>query len=304
LAHLIQVFADNLIPILLVAGAGFLAQRRLGLDPRPLAVIVFNILTPALVFELLLTSAIEVDGALRMAAIASLVIFALILLSWSVSRVMQLNARLTAALILSASFLNAGNYGLSLNQIALGQDGLAWASIFFITCSIWTNLLGVFIARSGSSSIRSALLGLLRVPALYAAGVAIVLRMLQVNLPGFILQPVELLSKATVPLMLLVLGMQMGRAGMPRRWDILGVVAIMQLILAPALAWLLSLAIGFDPLPGQVSVLEAATPTAVLALILSIEFDAEPDVVTSAVVVTTLLSPLTITPIIILLGIG
>ncbi len=304
MGHLIQVFADNLIPILLVAGAGFLAQRRLGLDPRSLAVIVFNVLTPALVFELLLTSAIAVDGALRMAAIASLVIFALIVLSWGAGRAMRLDARLTAALILSASFLNAGNYGLSLNQIALGQDGLAWASIFFITCSVWTNLLGVFIARSGSSSFRSALLGLLRVPALYAALLAIALRVLQVSLPGFVLQPVELLSKATVPLMLLVLGMQMGRAGMPRRWDILGVVAVLQLIVAPALAWMLSSLVGVDTLPGQVSILEAATPTAVLAMILSIEFDASPDVVTSAVVVTTLLSPLTITPILILLGIG
>jgi len=81
-------------------------------------------------------------------------------------------------------------------------------------------------------------------------------------------------------------------------------VAILQLIVAPALAWLLSLAVGFDMLPAQVSVLEAATPTAVLAMILSIEFDAEPAVVTSAVVVTTLLSPLTITPILIMLGIG
>jgi len=304
LAHILQVFADNLIPILLVAAAGFLAQRHFGLDPRPLSIIIFNVLTPALVFDLLLSSSIPVDGALRIAGIATLVIFALVLLSWSMSRLLKLDPRMTAALILSASFINSGNYGLSLNQIALGQPGLAWASIFFIISAVWTNSLGVFIARSGAGSLKSALVGLLRVPAIYAALGAFLIRLLQVSLPGFLLQPVELLSKATVPLMLLVLGMQIGRAGVPRRWDILGVAAGLQLIVAPAIAWFLARSIGLTTLPSQVAVLEAAMPTAVLAMILAIEFDAEPEVVTSAVVITTLLSPLTITPILILLGLG
>jgi predicted permease len=39
-------------------------------------------------------------------------------------------------------------------------------------------------------------------------------------------------------------------------------------------------------------------------MIIALEFDVEPALVTSAVVVTTLLSPLTITPILVLLGVG
>jgi hypothetical protein len=304
LDHFLQVFADNLIPILLVACLGILAQRRLKLDPRSISVIIFNVLTPALVFELLLTSSIPVDGALRMGVVATLVIFSLVLLSWGASKLIGLDQRLTAALILSASFLNAGNYGLSLNQIALGQNGLAWASIFFITCSVWTNLLGVFIARSGSGNLRSALLGLMKVPALYAALAAILIRLIELELPFFILQPIELLSKTTVPMMLLVLGMQIGRAGLPRRWDILGIVASMQLIVAPSVGWIYARLLGLSVLPSQVAVLESAMPTAVLAMVLALEFDAEPEFVTSAVMMTTLLSPLTLTPILILLGIG
>jgi predicted permease len=304
LAHIFQVFSDNLIPILIVASAGYLMQRRFNLDPRPISIIIFNVLTPALVFNLLLNSSIPVDGALRMAGAATLVTISMVLLSLSIGRIMRLDQRLTAALILSASFLNAGNYGLSLNQIALGQPGLAWASIFFITSAVWTNSLGVLIARTGAGSLKSALLGLLRVPAIYAAIGAFLVRLLQLHLPGYLLQPVELLSKATVPLMLIVLGMQIGRAGFPRRWDILGVAAGLQLIVAPILAWFLAKQIGLTTLPSQVAVLESATPTAVLAMIIALEFDTAPEVVTSAVVVTTIVSPITITAILILLGIG
>ena len=57
--------------------------------------------------------------------------------------------------------------------------------------------------------------------------------------------------------------------------------------------------------PGtEVAVIESAMPTAVLSMIIALEFDTEPSLVTSAVVVTTLLSPLTITPILVFLGVG
>jgi predicted permease len=52
----------------------------------------------------------------------------------------------------------------------------------------------------------------------------------------------------------------------------------------------------------QAVVLEAGMPVAVLTTILSIEFDAKPSLVTTAVLVTTLLSPFTLTPLLKFLG--
>jgi len=45
-------------------------------------------------------------------------------------------------------------------------------------------------------------------------------------------------------------------------------------------------------------VLEASMPTAVITTILAVEYDLDPIFVTGIVVVTTLLSPLTLTPLI------
>lgn len=302
--HLLQVFADNIVPIILVAGAGFTLQRYFKIDPRPLSITVFNILTPALVLKLLIQISIPADGVIRLAAVASIVILVLVLVSWQIGRLLRLDARMLSALILGASFMNAGNYGLSLNQIALGPIGLAWASIFFITNALWTNSLGVIVAQAGRTSVPRALVGLARVPAVYAALIALAVRLLRFELPTLILEPVELLASATVPVMLLVLGMQIGKAGFPKRPGMLAVVSVLQLVAAPLVAWALSHLVRL-PSPGaEVAVIESAMPTAVLSMILALEFDVEPEFVTSAVVVTTLISPLTITPILVLLGIG
>jgi predicted permease len=54
LNELLTTFADNLLPILLISGAGFLLGKLLTIDARSLGRIVFYIFNPLLVFDLLL----------------------------------------------------------------------------------------------------------------------------------------------------------------------------------------------------------------------------------------------------------
>ena len=59
---------------------------------------------------------------------------------------------------------------------------------------------------------------------------------------------------------------------------------------------------GLTGMAFKAGVVESSMPTAVLATILATEYDAEPAFVTSAVFISTLLSPLTLTPLLLLLG--
>jgi predicted permease len=52
----------------------------------------------------------------------------------------------------------------------------------------------------------------------------------------------------------------------------------------------------------QAGMVEAAVPTAITATVLATEYDIEPAFVTTAVLISTLLSPLTLTPILAYLG--
>lgn len=302
MSHLLPLFAENLFPILATASVGFLLQRIFRIDPKPLSVVIFYALTPALVFDLLVRSQIDGNGILRMTTAASVLILTLAALAWGVTKLFRLPPPRAAGMMMTIAFMNAGNYGLSLNRFALGEAGLAWASIFFISSSLFTNSLGVFIASAGKYPIREALLRLLRVPAIYAIPAAILVRIIDLRLPLALSRPIDLMSDATIPLMLIVLGMQVSKTGIPEARGLLAAVSGMRLILAPAIFALFALLFKLPPLASQVGTIEAAMPSAVLTTIIAMEFDAWPEFVTGAVLTTTLLSPITLTPLLALLG--
>ncbi len=294
--ELLDLFTSNILPILLVASLGFLIQKLLRLDPRPLSQVTFYILSPALVFTLLVSADIQGSQVLSMVGFTAAVVLITLGISYGMSRVLGLSGKPAAAFLLTAAFMNAGNYGLSLNQFAFGDLGLALASIYFVVSVMMTNSLGVYIAASGGGSALQALKGLAKVPAVYAIPLAIVFRTLDVALPTAIGKPIELLSVATIPILLLLLGMQIARAGIPRHRKMLSVSVAIKLLVAPAIALLISPLFGLEGLARDVGVLQSAMPTAVLTTIIAIEYDAEASFVTGAVLVTTLLSPFTLTP--------
>jgi predicted permease len=299
---LLKLFADNILPILIVAGAGFILQRSLRIDPQPLSRIIFYTFTPSLVFSLMNSTEIETNDILRMVVLAITVVAAVGLLSWLLSRLFRLDGRITSAFILTATFMNAGNYGLSLNNLAFGETGLAWASIFFVTSAMLTNSAGVYVATVGRSSPAKALLGLLKVPAVYAIPIALMVRLCGWSVPQALDRSISILASAAIPSMLLLLGMQISRAGMPKRKGLLAAAASIRLLVSPLVAWFAAPLLGLTGMSAKAGILEAATPTAVMTIVIATEFDVEPEFVTSVVLATTLLSPLTITPLLAMLS--
>lgn len=302
MSSLARLFADNIVPIILVAGAGFALRRFLNVDVQAVSRIAFYVCYPALVFSLLLDTQILITDVLRMMAFAATIVAVIGFLAWSAARILRLSPSMTAAVVLASAFMNSGNYGLSVNKFAFGQDGLAWASLFFITTSLLTNSVGVYIATVGRTSPGQALLGLLRVPAVYAIPLALLVRAWGHALPVPLARPIELLAASAVPLMLLILGMQLAQARFSNGKGWLTGSAALRLLAGPAAAWLLAPAFGLAGVSRQSGILEAGMPTAVFNAILALEFDVEPEFVTGAVLVSTLLSPLTLTPLIALLG--
>jgi predicted permease len=303
LREFIGLFTNNIFPIIAVSGAGFLLQRRTNLDPRPISVAIFYILVPALVFDLVLTTEIPRYDIVRMAILTSAVIAFMLFLSLAISKLLRLPQALTSAFVLSVSFINSGNYGLSLNHFALGETGLLWASIFFITSALWANSAGVYIASAGRMEPLQALKNLAKVPAVYAIFLSLLLRALDISLPQAVSRPIELLAAAMIPMMLLVMGMQISKAGAPKRLGLLSIVVALRLVLAPIAAWVVAGALNMPMIGRQVGILESAMPTAVLVSILAIQYDTEPEFVTGAVLVSTLLSPITLTPLLYLIGV-
>lgn len=299
---LLGIFADNILPVLLVAAVGFSLQKLLRISPRPISQVIFYVFAPCLVFVLLVSTSIQGNEILKMGSFALVSMAIIGAVSWLLSRIFKLSAPMAAGFILVCTFMNAGNFGLSVNLFAFGEEGLIWASIFFIASAMATNSAGVYIANVGRRSPFEALKGLAKVPAVYAIPLALLVRAMPGDLPLPIWRPIELLGSAAVPSMLVMLGMQIANAGMPQAKGLILWAAGVRLIAGPLVAWAISGAFGMEQISLQAGILESGMPSAVLTTIIAMEYDAEPNFVTSAVLATTVLSPLTVTPLIAFLG--
>lgn len=298
MGNLVELFTNNLLPIIIIASIGFVLRRYKKVDPRIISQLVFYVLLPALIFRLLVTTTLDAAAVVKIMTSAAIVIGVIIALSWLITRLLPITSSQASALIMAAAFMNAGNFGLSLNQFAFGIEALAFASIFYITSSVLNNSLGVYIAKVEQSSIKQSLLNLLTVPAIYAIIAAVIIRGTGWSLPVQLWRSIDLLATAAVPLMLLLLGMQIGRGGLPRNWGLvglLGLVVFLRLLVSPLIALLIMPILGLGDVAQKAVILEAATPTAVLTGVLAVKFDLEPDFVVAAILITTILSPLTIT---------
>ena len=300
--NLISLFLNNILPIFVTAGAGWLLGRFTKIDLRTVARIAFYVFTPALVFQLITHNYVPGTESARIVVLAIAVTAVVAILAWTVGKAAGLNRRMLAAVLLVAIFPNAGNYGLSAIFFSHGEPGLALASIYFVTMATITYTVGVVIASMGQKSFFDSAKALLKIPVLYALAGAYLFNMFQWSLPSSLNSSIELLSKAAIPTMLILLGLQLQRAVWKHDLLALGIANGMRLLVSPIVAVGLGFAIGVTGLSLQVSVLEAAMPGAVMTIILATEFQVEPEFVTAAVATSTLLSPLTLTPIFALLG--
>jgi predicted permease len=290
----LSIFTDDILPIFVIAGIGFILARHFDASVKTLSTVAFNALSPCLVFNQLATSKI---GGVQF---GQMVLFCVL-----VTAAMGIAARLTAvplrldrptlvAFLLVVMFSNSGNYALPVVLFAFGREALAYASVYFVASATLVYTAGVFLAASGRRSLRRALVGIVRVPAVYGVAAAMLVVASRIEVPLAVMRPVQLLSDAALPVMILVLGMQLERAHAPKHPMALAVAVVLSLVVAPILAIGLGSWIGLTGPARQAAVVEASMPAAVITTILSLEYDLDPSFATSAVFVTTLLSPFTL----------
>lgn len=292
---LLSIFANDVLPIFIVAAVGFAVARVLKADVRTLSRITFNALSPCLVFHLLVTSSLSASDFIRMMALAVLVIVGIGLVARLVTLPLRLDRALTSAFLIVVMFSNSGNYGLPVVLFAFGRDALAHATVYFVANAVATYTLGVFLASAGRRSIGQAARGVLRVPAVWGVVAAGTVVGLGIPMPPAIMRPVELLSGAALPTMILVLGMQLERSAWPDRPALVALAGALSLVVTPLLAVGAAQLLGLTGVARQAAIVQSGMPSAVLTTILAIEFDVEPSFVTACVMLSTLASPITVT---------
>lgn len=296
------VLWQNILPIFIVAGLGYALDRWQTIDKRTLSKTTLYILSPALVFSSLVNSRLPGEELAGLATFTILFISLMALIAFLLGRLLRLPRRGLVTLMLVAMFGNSGNYGLTLINLRYGEDGLSRGVVYFAVSTMLLYSVGILLASMGKLSARQAMAQMLRLPPVYAAIAAIPVVAFNLPVPAPLMSAVTVTGQGAIPVMLLVLGMQISSLQGSFAWRAALPGMALRLLVAPLVALLVVGWVGLTGLGRAASILEASMPTAVIIIILATEFDLQPDLVTSIVIGTTLLSPVTLAATIVLLG--
>ena len=149
---------------------------------------------------------------------------------------------------------------------------------------------------------KQAALGLLKVPTVYAVILAALLNQFQVALPVPLERTIGLAAQGAIPLMLVLLGVELARVQWSHSLRALGLGAGLRLLVAPLIGFLLAIPFGLTGAARQGNLVETAMPAAVTNAVLASEYKLDTSLVTAIIFIGTILSPLTLTPLLVYLG--
>lgn len=298
-ASLAAILVNIISPIVLVAAVGFILAKKLGIDARSLSRTMLYFFTPALVFASTYRADLNAEY-LSIGVFAILITLLMLIVAWAIAKGMRYDRLTSSGFMLGVLFVNAGNYGLPLILFAFGEEGLSRAAFYFTMSAIFTQTLGIFVAARGRASAREALLNVFKLPLVYAVVLGLVLNLAHITVPEFLMKSVDLAKDGAIPVMLVILGIELARVTIENDRSVIVLATCTKLVLVPVFAFPLAAMMGLTGVTRAVCIIEASMPTAVMASIVAVEFDARPKLVTSIIFATTLASIVTLT---ILLGV-
>ncbi|HSG44128.1 MAG TPA: AEC family transporter [Anaerolineales bacterium] len=299
---LITTFANNILPIILLGGAGFALGKTLHIEPRSLGRVVFYVFSPVLIFDLLIKNQLNLSEAAGVIGFTACIVLSIGLITYLLGRALKVEQTALISIIITTMFANTGNYGLPLVAFAFGDEALGYAGVYFVTTALLFYSLGVFLASLGHMTFKQAGLGLFKVPTLYAVLLALFINAFQIEIPLALNRAVELAAGGTIPAMLVLLGLQMTKVEFSKNLRALQLSVFLRLVAAPLLGLLIAMLFGLQGAARQGAMIQASMPSMVSATVVAAEYNLDSKLIAATVFVSTLLSPLTLTPLLVFLG--
>ncbi len=156
--QLLSIFANNILPILLISGGAFALGKAFKLDPRPLGKVIFYIFSPLLVFELLTSTRLPLANLATMMGFTITSALVVAGLAFLLGKLLRLERGPLIVVVLTSMCMNGGNFGLPLVSFAFGEEALAYASVYFVASMVVFYTVGVIISSLGHLDLKGALL--------------------------------------------------------------------------------------------------------------------------------------------------
>lgn len=297
---------QTLIPMMLVLALGvawrYIQPANLSVQQFRMAMgaLVINIMAPALILEVVLTSKLEKEfyqipfSGLTTVAIVlavTLVLYILLLRTGYITRVQA------GALVMASAFGNGMGIGLPTVDALMGGEWTAITLIYELLVTVpfvWT--IGVLLCAYFGTRVSGGGIGreLLRMPPFWTVIIALIIRRFDIVIPDPVIDTLHLVGTAAIPLLLLMVGVSLKVTSLKYVVAVIPVV-FLKLILSPLIAFYTGSFIGLEGSALMALVLTSASPAVVVGIALCDRFQLDTElfctVLTLSTVIYVLLAP-------------
>jgi predicted permease len=278
-----QRIASIILPVFLIIAAGYGYARLRGdsvkTDLTSVNRLSIELLCPLLLFSALAAKEFDLVANLPLLAAGALIALGSGLIAWPVARLFGYDTR---TLVPPMIYNNCGNMGLPLAVLAFGPTGLSEAVAMFMACSLVYFTLGIRIMESGRSGARRSSLKMFASPMMAAMLLGMLFAAFRIPLPAALLQAMRMMGEASIPLMLLALGVRMTDVNL-QSWRIGLVGAVLCPLTGLAVAEVLKMLLPLTAVQRGQMFLFAALPPAVFCFMVAENYKQEPERVAAIV---------------------
>lgn len=264
--------------------------------------IVIYILLPCMIFSAIYSadlSLIPKLGILPFVILASSFITGLI--SYVILKRFNLSDKKLWSVLVTVMIANTAFMGYPVNLGIYGNDGLLNAIFCDIATMVIFLILSFVLVLKFGGSAKKAVKKIALFPTLWAIILGIALNLANISIGPVLDNTINYLGNGTIPLIMLSLGISIDLSGLTRSRTMIIFSSIMKLAVFPLAAFIIVYFLGLVDLQHNVSIIEAAMPSGMLSLILSITYNLDYELTSDCILVNTVISLVSLPLIIMLL---
>ena len=304
----IYILINNILPIFILIGLGYLLSRKFEFDIFTLSKLNFYLFVPSFIFVNLYATELDIT-------MLKIVFFYLIYLTLNdlvarlIGKLRGYDLALVNAIKNAIVFSNTGNIGLSLIILVFstGKYLIGGATPYLLEAqtvliialvinNVTTNTVGFYNAGRATMTFKDSMKKILTMPSIYAIPLAFLLKSTSIDVTSYFIWPALIYMKnSLVATALITLGVQLSKTKIEFKDMKVYLTVIVRLVVGPMIGLALIALFGFKGIFAQVLFIISALPPAVNTALIAVEFQNHEDFATQTVVIATLLSALTLT---------
>ena len=297
--------AITILSIIIMIGLGYFLKRIDFLSEKdidPFNRIVMYILMPCMIFHALFTadlSYLSKLGILPFIILASSMVTGIV--SYFILRQFKLDDITLWSVLVTVMIANTAFMGYPVTLGIFGQEGFLRAIFCDIaTLCIFLILSFILILKFGGT-VKTAVRKITFFPPLWAVILGLTFNFLNIPIGPVIDNTINYLGQGAIPLIMIALGLSIDFSAIKRSKNMIAFTSVMKLLFFPCIAFLVATQLGLVDLQFKISIIEAAMPSGMMSLLLTITYKLDYEMTSDCILINTVISLITLPAIIMII---